>query len=191
MIATSHRIVVADGRTGVARRRTLSNSTWRSRTVARHTVSTNVQFGSAGSVALKMDLYQLPRVAGRSRGALIFFNRATGTERQQPLWSGWARSAASRDLVGIVPDLRSGTEAQDFQTLVDYLVRHGTELGVDTAGIAVFAASGNVYTAFPLLEDPGRRRSRAPSSTTGLLQSRPFGAICPCCTYAPDSIVRA
>lgn len=118
------------------------------------TVSTDVQFGSAGSVALKMDLYQLPRVAGRSRGALIFFNRATGTERQQPLWSGWARSAASRDLVGIVPDLRSGTEAQDFQTLVDYLVRHGTELGVDTAGIAVFAASGNVYTAFPLLEDP-------------------------------------
>jgi dienelactone hydrolase len=117
-------------------------------------VTTDVQFGTAGSVALKMDLYQLPRVTGRSRGALIFFNRATGAERQQPLWAGWARSAASRELVGIVPDLRTGSEAHDFQTLVDYLVGHGTELGVDTAGIAVFAASGNVYTAFPLLEDP-------------------------------------
>jgi dienelactone hydrolase len=125
------------------------------------TVMTDVEFGTAGSAALKMDLYQLPRVAGRSRGALIFFNRATGAERQQPLWVGWARSAASRELVGIVPDLRSGTEARDFQTLVDYLVRHGTELGVDTAGIAVFAASGNVSTAFPLLEDPRQTAIRS------------------------------
>jgi dienelactone hydrolase len=117
-------------------------------------VTSDVQFGTAGSVALKMDLYQLPRVAGHLRGALIFFNRATGAQRQQPLSAGWARSAASRELVGIVPDLRTGGEAQDFQTLVDYLVRHGTEFGVDTAGIAVFAASGNVSTAFPLLEDP-------------------------------------
>jgi dienelactone hydrolase len=116
-------------------------------------VSADVQYGSAGSVALRMDLYQLPRSAGNTRPALIFFNRGSGADRQSPLYSGWARSAATRELVGIVPDLRDGNQASDFKALIDYLMRHGSELGVDTAGIAVYAASGNVSTAFPLLED--------------------------------------
>ena len=117
------------------------------------TVSTDVQFGSSGSVALKMDVYQLPRTAGKTRPALIFFNRGSGADRQSPLYAGWARSAATRELVGIVPDLRDGYQAADFKALIEYLMRHGSELGVDSAGIAVYAASGNVYTAFPLLED--------------------------------------
>jgi hypothetical protein len=155
------------------------------------TVMTDVQFGRDGSVALKMDLYQLPRGAGRSRGALIFFNRASGAERRRPLWAGWALSAASRELVGIVPDLRSGTEAQDFQTLVDYLVRHGGELGVDTAGIAVFAASGNVYTAFPLLEDPRQTAIKSAVIYYGTAPITTFRRDLPVLYVRAGSIVRA
>ncbi len=119
------------------------------------TLARDVQFGADGSVALRMDVYQLPRVAGKPRPAFVFFNRASGAaDRQSPLYVGWARTAASRELIGIVPDLRSGSEAQDFQKLIEYLTRHGGDIGVDTAAIAVYAASANVATAFPLLEDP-------------------------------------
>ena len=125
-------------------------------------VARDVQFGSDAGVPLQMDVYQRPRVAGKQRPAFVFFNRASGAaERQSPLYVGWARTSASRDLVGIVPDLRSGSEAHDFQTLLEYLTRHGTEIGVDTAAIAVYAASGNVSTAFPLLEDPGQTAVKA------------------------------
>jgi dienelactone hydrolase len=118
------------------------------------TVDSNVQFGTAGAVPLEMDLYQLPRAAGRTRPALIFFTRGSGSDRQWAFYVAWARSVASHDIVGIIPDLRNENQAHDFQSLVDYLTRHGTELGVDTAAIAVYAASGNVYTALPLLENP-------------------------------------
>jgi hypothetical protein len=126
------------------------------------TLARDVQFGADGSVALRMDVYQLPRVAGRPRPALVFFNRANGAaDRQSPLYVGWARTAASRDLIGIVPDLRSGSEAQHFQTLIEYLTRHGGDIGVDTAAIAVYAASGNVASALPLLEDPRQTAIKA------------------------------
>ena len=117
-------------------------------------VEADVQFGSAGAVALKMEVYQRPRTTGHSRPTLIFFNRGSGADRQWNFYVAWARTAASRDFVAVIPDLRSGSEAHDFQALVDHLMQHGSEIGVDTAAIAVYAASGNVYTALPLLEDP-------------------------------------
>src|SRR5689334_13178380 len=118
------------------------------------TVDSSVRFGTAGNVVLAMDLYQLPRVAGRTRPALIFFVRGSGSDRQWAYYVAWARTVASREMVGIIPDLRNENQEHDFQALLDYLTRHGSELGVDTAAIAVYAASGNVYTALPLLEDP-------------------------------------
>ena len=60
-----------------------------------------------------------------------------------------------------MPDLRTGHEAPDFQKLVDYLTGHGSDIGIDTAAIAVYAASGNVATAFPLVEDPRQTAIKA------------------------------
>ena len=85
---------------------------------ARVTMTANVTFAGPGGSTLAMDVYQLPRTAGRLRPALIFFNRASGADRRSPLYDGWGRAAASRELVGIVPDLREGSEAQDFQALL-------------------------------------------------------------------------
>jgi dienelactone hydrolase len=125
-------------------------------------VSRDVPFDSAGGALLAMDVYQLPRARNtRTRPALIFFNRATGADRRGPLYAGWARAAASHDLVGVVPDLREGAEARDFQALLRYLTSHGTALGIDTAAIAVYAASGNVFTALPVLEQSSLTAVRA------------------------------
>src|SRR5690348_16168814 len=111
-------------------------------------VSANVPFDTAGGVRLAMDVYRIGRA---TQPALIFFNQATGADRSGPLYAGWARAAASEGVVGILPDLRQGSEARDFEALLRYLTSHGSALGIDTAAIAVYAGSGNVRNALPLL----------------------------------------
>lgn len=122
----------------------------------------DLEYGTAGTTRLAMDVYA-PAGASTSRlPALIFFNRAVGKDRSEGMngfYAQWARSAASRGLVGILPDLRDGSEAADFRMLVAFLEEHGGELGVGP--IAVYAASGNVSAAFPVIEDPSMTSLKA------------------------------
>ena len=126
------------------------------------TARMDVQYGSSGTTPLAMDLY-IPAGASPSRvPALIFFNRASGKERSEGMngfYAQWARTAASRGLVGILPDLRDGSEAADFRILINYLENHAAELGIGPIG--VYAASGNVAAAFPVLEDPSMTSVKA------------------------------
>jgi dienelactone hydrolase len=115
-------------------------------------VATDVEYGRSGATRLAMDLYKPDAAAGAKVPALIFFNRATGADRSDRFYASWARTAASNGLIGILPDLRDGTEAADFRLLVSYLERHGAEHGIDS--IAVYAGSGNVFAALPAVEDP-------------------------------------
>ncbi len=116
------------------------------------TVTTDVEYGTAGTTRLAMDVYKPAMTAGAKVPALVFFNRATGADRSGRFYSGWARAAASNGVMGILPDLREGNEAADFRVLLSYLERHAAEHGVES--IAVYAGSGNVSTAFPVVEDP-------------------------------------
>ena len=99
-----------------------------------------------------MDVYKPALAPGVKVPALVFFNRATGADRSQRFYASWARAAASKGLIGILPDLRGGSEAADFRVLLSYLEHHAAEYTID--GIVVYAGSGNVWTAFPVVEDP-------------------------------------
>jgi dienelactone hydrolase len=115
-------------------------------------VAGDIEYGMSGTTRLAMDVYKPALSAGAKVPVLIFFNRATGTDRRQRFYAAWAQAAASKGLIGILPDLRDGSEAADFRMLLSYLERHAAEQGID--GIAVYAGSGNVLTAFPTVEDP-------------------------------------
>jgi len=116
-------------------------------------VATDVEYGTSSGIRLAMDIYKPAAARSAKLPALIFFNRATGADRSGRFYSGWARAAASNGVIGILPDLRDGSEAADFHILLSFLERHATEHGIDS--IAVYAGSGNVFTAFPVVEDPG------------------------------------
>ena len=103
------------------------------------TVESNVEYGVAGSTRLAMDVYRPPNAAP-GRPALIFFNRAAGEDRHGRFYDAWARAAASAGIVGILPDLRSGSETSDFHLLMTYLAEHGAAHGV--GAVAVYAAGG-------------------------------------------------
>ena len=57
-------------------------------------------------------------------------------------------------LVAIVPDLRPASAAADFQILIAHLTSRAAEYGIDPAAIAVYAGSGNVFAALPVVQDP-------------------------------------
>ena len=115
------------------------------------TVSSDVEYATSGTTTLAMDVFK-PAGSSTRKPALIFFNRAVGPDRKWDFYASWARTAASSGIVGIVPDIRSGSEAADFKLLLAHLQERATEYGIDS--IAVYAASGNVSAALPALQDP-------------------------------------
>ena len=152
-------------------------------------VTKDIEYGRADSVILRMDVYRPAAGRGRVSPTLIFWNRATGADRSNSFYASWARAAASRGLVAVLPDLRNGNEPADFQSLMAHLTARGASVGVDHDAIAVYAASGNVSSAFPALEDPKQTGSRRQSSITGRHRSRIFVSTCPCSTYGRGSTV--
>jgi hypothetical protein len=121
------------------------------------TVSRAVPIGVSG---LTMDIH---RPAGANRlPALIFFNLTFGPpEPDDPFYTPWAQAAAINGVVGIRPVIRSDSARQDFMRALDYVTAHASDYGIDPNAIAVYAGSGNVYTALPIVEDPTTTRVKA------------------------------
>jgi len=124
------------------------------------TATKNVTYGSSGTVTLAMDVYRPSHPTSPRLPALVFFNRAYGPDRAFYFYTGWAQHAAAEGLIAIVPDLRDDTAADDFERLLTYLTDHSSELGIEANAIAVYAGSGNVYTALPVVENPKTTRVR-------------------------------
>ena len=125
------------------------------------TVTRDVEYARADTMTLRMDVYRPADAGSRRLPTLLFFNRAVGADRSGAFYSAWARVAASRGIVAILPDIRGGREAADFQLLLTHLAARGADVGVDKDAIAVFAGSGNVYVAFPFVEDPKQTSIKA------------------------------
>jgi hypothetical protein len=125
-------------------------------------LTSKLRYGTADTTTLAMDLYQ-PRLTGSAKTpALIFFNLAYGTQRETfEIYSRWASHVASRGVTAIVPDLRPSAFRQDFERLVSHLMSHGESYGIDTSAIAVYAGSGNVAAALPIVEDPRQTAIKA------------------------------
>jgi dienelactone hydrolase len=124
-------------------------------------VTNNVQYGTLDTAALRMDVYR-PAGATAPAPALILFNQAVGQQRSNDFYVSWARAAASKGLVAIVPDLHGGEgSARDFQQLITHLGERAATYGIDREAIAVYAGSGNVFTAFPIVEDPKQTMVKA------------------------------
>jgi acetyl esterase/lipase len=138
-------------------------------------VSKDVAYGE-----LKMDVYR-PRQATGQLPALIFFNIAAGAQRSNPFYKAWAEIAASKSVVAILPDLAGETFAKDFAALVAHLRINAAKLGIDGERVAVYAGSGNVFRALPIVQDPKQTFVKAaimyyavpPRSATAIRARRP------------------
>ena len=118
------------------------------------TVGDRMSSTDGGTTRLAMDVYKPP--PGREReGPGRWCSSTVPQERSAAAGStaaGPAR-AASKGLIGILPDLREGNEAADFRCCSPISSVTPPSMGID--GIAVYAGSGNVYGRVP-----ARRGSR-------------------------------
>jgi len=122
--------------------------------------------------ALAMDVYR-PKKTPRAAPALVLYglywpesnDRPTREVNDQAI--KWARIAASRGIVAVIPDLRAepgtGTSqrptrarAGELERLLVHLTQHAGEYGIDARRITLFAASGSVAAALPAITNPQR-----------------------------------
>jgi dienelactone hydrolase len=105
---------------------------------------------------LQMDVYRPARGERTMLPAVVFFNMATGADRSNTFYRSWAQLAAAQGIVAVLPDLRYESFEQDFDAAIAHLTSSGASLGIDRGRIAVYAGSGNVWRALPLLQNPAR-----------------------------------
>ena len=123
-------------------------------------VSANRDVVYDAASGLAMDVYRPARVS-RTLPALIFFNVATGAQRGNAFYRAWAEVAASKGLVAIVPDLRRDSLQRDFDAVAGHVAANSDRYGIERGAVAVYAGSGNVYSAFPIIQDPKHADIRA------------------------------
>ena len=123
---------------------------------------------------LQMDVYRPANAAAKTLPALVFFNIASGAERSNVFYKAWAEIAASKDLVAILPDLRDGSFEKDLDALVAHLTTNASSFSIDRERIALYAGSGNVYRALPLVLNPKQTAIKAAVMYYGSAQVTEF-----------------
>lgn len=125
------------------------------------TVRKDLEYASMDGGRVLMDVYQPARSTQSGAPVVVFLNTSDFSQRAMPLYACWARAAVARGFVAITPDAYTKNLAAGFDALMAYLAAHAAELRIDAAQIGVYAASGNVGPAFPLIEDPARTAVKA------------------------------
>ena len=123
---------------------------------------------------LQMDVYRPANAAGKTLPVLVFFNIASGAQRSNFFYKPWAEIAASRGLVAILPDLRDDSFEKDFDALITHLTANASSLGIDRDRIALYAGSGNVSRALPLVQNPKQTAVKAAVMYYGSAQVNEF-----------------
>jgi dienelactone hydrolase len=124
------------------------------------TITRGVQFGRSDTLPLRMDVFR-PAGATASLPMLVIFFGGVGVQRSNGFSEAWANAAASRGIVAVLADIRQDRSAEDFHQLIDYLYENASTYHADRDAIAVYAGSGNVYSALPLVEDPSQTKVKA------------------------------
>jgi dienelactone hydrolase len=121
-----------------------------------YVVTRDVAYTKADGQDVLLDVYRPAGASREARPVLVFVNTRHGTaQRTHGIYTGWAAAATARGFVAILPDAAPDFAA-GFDALLAHVQANAAALGVDPGRVAVYAASGNAFTAFPVLQDPKR-----------------------------------
>ncbi len=121
-----------------------------------------VHYSGEGAGSLVMDLtYPSGGDASKRWPAVVFVNGVGGKLNDWEIYKSWARLVAAHGLVGITAESDPGKPAESVRTLFAYLGRESAALRIDSSRLAVWACSGNVSAALPLLMDGAAAGVRA------------------------------
>ena len=128
-------------------------------------VHADVPYAVVGRDTLTLDVYVPPGLrGGETRGAVLFVN---GIGDQRPdrvkrwgIYATWPRVVAASGLIGISMDASRDSVQRSISGALDFITgARGRRLGIDTANVALYAASANVRATLEYLNAPARSRS--------------------------------
>ena len=113
--------------------------------------------GAAGPV--RYDLYLPERERPGRRPLVVIFNGGQGAARGLSLNVGWARLFAGAGLAAVTFDSDTSGPVRNFDALARAIERDAP--GVDVGRMALWAGSGNAYSALAIASDTARRNIRS------------------------------
>ena len=127
------------------------------------TQRSNILYKKVGQTALSMELFLPtgPALAKVLPVFVIFNGFGSSFMRTSPQSQGWAKAATAHGFAGVTLDTTQGHDAEDFDSLVEFLRQHAEDLHVDPERLVVIAWSGNVSAGLPAVEDPCRKAVKA------------------------------
>jgi tetratricopeptide (TPR) repeat protein len=106
---------------------------------------------------LLMDAYRPSKLSPGARlPVLVILNTLSQSRRSDSYYIDWATLAAAHGFVAINFDIHDDGLEEDFDRMIEFLAGHAAELNAEANQVAVYAASGNVSRALPLVENPRR-----------------------------------
>jgi len=143
-------------------------------------VKSDVTFKTAGSEALKMDLYYpAAHKAGSKRPAVIFLNGVGNPAppasklKEWGQYTSWPRLVAASGMIAISHDSRPSDPASDAADLLAYVRSNAASLDVDESRIGIWSCSANVRVAVPLVMQQDRGYIRAAVFYYGVMPGEP------------------
>jgi tetratricopeptide (TPR) repeat protein len=91
--------------------------------------------------------------AAKRLPAVVFVNGVGGKLNEWEIYKSWARLVAAHGIAGITAESDPANPAASVRALFAYLAKEGAALRIDSSRLAVWACSGNVRPALPLLMD--------------------------------------
>lgn len=122
-------------------------------------VKKDLTWGIEAKGPLKADLYLPPR-AGRVP-VVVFVNGVGGPLKEWEIYKSWGRLIAAHGLAAVTYEGPAESSAKALPQVMDWLVREGPALGVDSSRIALWSCSANVSSAMPYQMDEAGNRVRA------------------------------
>jgi dienelactone hydrolase len=143
-------------------------------------VKSDVTFKTAGSEALKMDLYYpAAHKSGSKRPAVIFLNgvgNPAGPASKLKEWgqyTSWPRLIAASGMIAISHDSRQSDSSSDAADLIAYVRSNASSLDIDESRIGIWSCSANVRAAVPLVMQQDRGYIRAAVFYYGVMPGEP------------------
>jgi dienelactone hydrolase len=127
------------------------------------TQRSNIVYKQAGETALTMELF-LPTgpALAKSLPVFVIFNGfGSSFMRTSPQSQGWAKAATAHGFAGVTLETSEGHDAEDFDSLAEYLRQHAEDLHIDPERLVVIAWSGNVSAGLSAVEGPRRKAVKA------------------------------
>lgn len=115
------------------------------------------EYKSVDGILARMDVYYPPDFLRPRKLPVVVFVNGVGLPGL-PDWRGnrdWGKLVALSGMIGVTYESRP-FEIRDSEALLDHLLRHADELGMDASRIGIWTCSGHTLVGVPLALQQGR-----------------------------------